>query len=269
MPRTFGKLLCSIWEDPDFLALSSDAKVMYSAFISQDDISAAGVLPLVERRWRKYIDGDIGRVTTAIDELEDRGFVRVDDDTAEVWVKSFVEHDGRLNNSNLAKSIAPAIDQIRSDAIREACWERHGNALPTPSGRRSSPKSVDNSETPGETPFERPSNALRDEVELLKPQAASREPEACPSNPAAASHDLPAAAADAIEIYLTHRIGVSQTIDNPVRWLEKVRPQVADEYADQLAAFGDDTTARTIAMRVFKLTQEQAIRADMERQRQS
>lgn len=135
MARTFGKLLCEVWDDPkheDFLTLSSDAKVLYWAFCSQRDITAAGVVPLTPRRWRKWFGGDAAAPERALDELVDHGFVMIDDDTAEVWVRSFLNHDGRLDNSNLAKSVHTAVAIIRSEALRRACERRLAVALGGP-----------------------------------------------------------------------------------------------------------------------------------------
>lgn len=130
MARTFGKLLCTIWTDDDFLALTPNAKVLYSAFISQVDISPAGILPFTERRWRKWVDGTTKSVTEALDELIDKGFVLADDDTAEVWIRSFIRHDGRLENSKLAASVRSSIDNIRSETIAEALSCGYPNITP-------------------------------------------------------------------------------------------------------------------------------------------
>lgn len=167
MARTFGKLLCEVWDDPkheDFLTLSSDAKVLYWAFCSQRDITAAGVVPLTPRRWRKWFGGDTAAPERALDELVDRGFVMVDDDTAEVWVRSFIKYDGRLENSKLSKSVDSAVEVIRSKGLRRACERRlnvlRGGSDDGPDGTADAGP-VDNfddptetRETPGRRPFE-------------------------------------------------------------------------------------------------------------------
>lgn len=130
MSRTFGKLLCTIWADPDFLALSPNAKVLYAAFVSQDDISAAGVLPLTERRWRRWIDGTPSSVSGALDELLRGRFVVVDDDTAEVWVRSFIRHDGRLENSKLRATVTAAVANVRSLTIAAAVDNQYPDVFP-------------------------------------------------------------------------------------------------------------------------------------------
>lgn len=140
MARHFGKMLCTLWDDPDFLALSSDAKVLFSAFFSQPDITPAGILPWTERRWRRWLNGDAERVSVAFDELTAGRYVIADEDTSEVLVRSFIKTDGRLTNGKLAASVAFAVTQIRSDTIAACVQVEHpgkfprGRAKQVPSG---------------------------------------------------------------------------------------------------------------------------------------
>lgn len=149
MARTFGKLLCTIWADPDFLALTPNAKVLYAAFISQPDISPAGLLPMTERRWRKWIDGTAQSVDDALDELVERRFIITDDDTAEVWLRSFIRHDGRLDNSKLAVSVHAAVPVIRSPRIYSALHTEYpgifpdGRGIDRPSDSPSNPHPIE------------------------------------------------------------------------------------------------------------------------------
>lgn len=46
MARTFGKIECSAWRDPDWLSLPADAQWCYGLLVSQPEITSAGVLPL-------------------------------------------------------------------------------------------------------------------------------------------------------------------------------------------------------------------------------
>lgn len=130
MARTFGKLLCTIWADDDWLTLTPNAKVLYSAFLSQPDISAAGILPWTDRRWRRWIDGTPEAVETALTELVAARFVYADEDTSEVWVRSFIRHDGRLENSKLAASVKAAVAVIRSKMVLEAVHSEYPGVFP-------------------------------------------------------------------------------------------------------------------------------------------
>lgn len=248
MARTFGKLLCKIWEDDDFLALSSDAKVLFSAFISQPDITPAGVLALTERRWRKYLGGDLAAVSAALDELHECRFVLVDDDTAEVWVKSFIEYDGRLENENLAKSVHRSVVEIRSETVANACAERYPDITP---GQRASKGRPDADRDGG-----------RRDVELLEPAASSQHHVTHTSSrqPRTGEPDngLAAAAVESINIWLTHRIINGEKVNNAPRWFKTTAARVAEEYRDQLIAIDPDEDPRRIAMSVFRLTTNQA-----------
>jgi hypothetical protein len=130
MARHFGKMLCTLWSDEDFLALSADAKVLFSAFFSQPDITPAGILPWTERRWRRWLNGDAERASAAFDELVVARYVIADEDTSEVWLRSFITHDGRLSNMKLAASVTIAVSQIRSTAIARALEGEYPNIFP-------------------------------------------------------------------------------------------------------------------------------------------
>jgi hypothetical protein len=250
MPRTFGKLLCTIWDDDDWRGLTSDAKVLYSAFMSQPDITAAGVLALTERRWRAYFGGNLSAVTNALDELVERRFVVVDEDTSEVWVRTFIKHDGRLENDNLRKSIHRAIVEIRSDVIRKACQKQYPD-IP-----------------PGGTPFERPSNATSREVELLEPAASSQQPEPSTPNqqPAAPPGDAYdrlldyaelAAAAAAIDLLIEHKIATGEAT-RPGAFRRAMPRRLMDEHAPAMNAYlhaHADVTAADLAQHVLGLSQ--------------
>lgn len=249
MARSYGKLLCEVWDDPkhvDFLALSSDAKVLYWAFCSQRDITAAGVVPLTPRRWRRWFGGDSSAAENALDDLAEAGFVMIDDDTAEVWVRSFIKHDGRLDNSNLAKSVDTAVSLIRSDAIQDAC-RRLLNGLRTPSEGRRSLQLVDNApsvpsdeEPPGRTPFERPSNADANDPErdpeLLR--ASSQQPAPKTPDPAASSQQPPGESVDKfdqiIDCMVSLRLRSEKGIRHPGRYSAKLKRDLPAEHRDTI-----------------------------------
>lgn len=245
MPRTFGRLLCSIWDDPDFLALTSDAKVLYTAFSSQQDTSPAGVLPLTPRRWRKWLGDDVARTEAALDELTRTRFVLVDDDTAEVCVRTFIKHDGRLDNPKMVTSIHNSIAGIRSAAIREACYRLLCNLTGKP---------------PGRTAIEPGSNGDRSEPE---PLAAKHPASKHPAAAAAASTDgfnnapLPPAAAAAIDLLIKHKLTTS-AVRNANGLRRKLTTALPAEHATTLLDHLErhpDATARELASDVLGLTE--------------
>lgn len=222
MARTFGKLLCSTWGDDDFLALPSDAKVLYWAFISQPDITAAGVLPLTERRWRRWLNADADAVERAFQALLDGDFIMADEATAEVWVRSFIKHDGRLDNANLAKSVHSSLVDIRSETIKSAC-RRTLDALDnkTPGGR-----ALEGRSDAVPTPMPR-------EVELLEPAASTINHEPAASSQHRAD-ELPAGFNAVIDAMVGLRLQSERNIRHPVRYRARLEANLPIEHGETI-----------------------------------
>lgn len=235
MARSFGKLLCEVWDDPrhaDFLALSSDAKVLYWAFCSQRDITAAGIVPLTPRRWRRWFPGGQQAAESALDELVAGGFVMIDDDTAEVWVRSFIAHDGRLEgNSNMVKSVHAAVPRIVSEVLREAC-RRRIEAVETAIEGRSNPVPPDDPEPPGRTPFERGSNRIRTPFELAG--AASHEPELRASSREPEPSGESATFDAVVDAIVGLRLQQERGIRHPTRYAASLRRDLPAEHGDTI-----------------------------------
>ena len=51
MPRDHAEIFVTVWDDPDWLALSSGAKGMYLLLLSQRKLDYSGVLYLNVPRW--------------------------------------------------------------------------------------------------------------------------------------------------------------------------------------------------------------------------
>jgi hypothetical protein len=154
MPRTFAKLYLSVWDDPDFLALTGDAQRLYLVLFSHKKLSLAGVLPLQPRQWAKTArDALPETVEEALRELVEARFVVVDEDTEEALVRTFVRHDGGATNSNVHKAIRCAIDQVASKRLRATIEYQLALA------RGEEPQHPDPSEAPTEHPSEHPSEA--------------------------------------------------------------------------------------------------------------
>lgn len=121
MPRTHARVLTSIWGDDDFKALSPDAQRVYMLILSQPKLSYCGVLPYTPRRWATLAAGDtLKAILRAVKELVAARFVVVDEDAEELWVRSFVKHDGLLKSPNLVKAMWKDFAEVQSQAIRKA-----------------------------------------------------------------------------------------------------------------------------------------------------
>lgn len=120
MARTFGKLLSSVWLDPDWLTLTRDEQWLYQALLSQPGLSLVGALDYRPRRLAM-----LNEATTATDievfvaGLEDRNYVAVDYDTEELLIRTFTRHDGiAAANKNLRKGMWKAWTEVASPRLR-------------------------------------------------------------------------------------------------------------------------------------------------------
>lgn len=131
MPRTHARILCSIWRDDEFVALSPAEQRMYLLLLSQPDLSLCGALVWRPKRWARLAPGEtVASVETAIQGLSERGYVMVDDEHDELWIRSFIRYDGLLKQPNMVKAMWSAFDQLMSKPIREAFQKEFEKALP-------------------------------------------------------------------------------------------------------------------------------------------
>ena len=121
MARRHARILVSIWDDADFVALTSAQQVVYFAVLSSKDLSWCGVNPLLPQRFSR-ISSDLTerKAIAAFDVLTARRFLVADYGTAEVAARTFVRHDDILAQPNVAKAMGRAIGLVRSEAIRES-----------------------------------------------------------------------------------------------------------------------------------------------------
>ena len=121
MARKHARILVSIWEDPDFIALPSLHQVVYFAVLSSRDLSWCGVNPYLPQRF-KTISSDMTerRFVGAVESLDEARFLVLDRDTAEVAARTFVRHDDILYVPNVAKAMGRALGLVRSERIRES-----------------------------------------------------------------------------------------------------------------------------------------------------
>lgn len=120
MPRTHGRILVTIWSDKEFLALSTEAQRFYMLVLSQSKLSYCGVLPYTPRRWALLAANDtLKGVLRAVKEGVERRYVVVDENTEELWIRTFVKHDGLLKSPNLVKAMWKDFAEVQSSAIRD------------------------------------------------------------------------------------------------------------------------------------------------------
>lgn len=121
MARKAGIVRASIWNDPDFIALSVPAQRLYLFLLSQPDLSHAGLIPYRARRWASKV-AEIGpdEIDADLRELQDARFVVTDEDTEEVLVRTFVRNDEVYRQPKVMLRMREDARQIESPHLRAA-----------------------------------------------------------------------------------------------------------------------------------------------------
>lgn len=121
MARGHGRILTSIWEDADFLALDQPQQRLYLFLISQPNLNHAGLLDLTLRRWARKAAGlSVAELDQLLAALEDARFVVVDDDTEELLIRSFVRNDGVWRMPKVMGAMVSGALEISSPKLRAA-----------------------------------------------------------------------------------------------------------------------------------------------------
>ncbi|MDX3645839.1 hypothetical protein [Streptomyces sp. MB09-02B] len=189
MARGHGRILTSIWDDADFLALDEREQRLYLFLISQPNLNHAGLLDLTLKRWSRKARGlTSAELEKLLQALEDARFIVMDVDTEELLIRSFVRNDGvwkqpkvmgamvsgaleisswRLRTALLAEVDRVPLDELSNEpgargvSIRQQVAEQittlrkaFGNPPTDPNGRGSVTPSATPSGTPSDTPAE-------------------------------------------------------------------------------------------------------------------
>lgn len=121
MARAHGRILSSIWEDADFLALTQQQQRLYLFLISQPNLNHAGLLPLTLRRWTRKATGlTAAELNEHLNMLAAHGFIVLDDDTEELLIRSFVRNDGVWKQPKVMGAMVSGAMEIESRALRRA-----------------------------------------------------------------------------------------------------------------------------------------------------
>lgn len=118
MARSEARIYVDIWDDDDFIKLSSGAQRAYFFIISQSDLAQDGVIALRVRRWARKCAGiEPDELERHLRELDDARFLVIDWDTEEVLVRSHVRRDRVYTQPNIMRAAAVHIAVIESKAI--------------------------------------------------------------------------------------------------------------------------------------------------------
>lgn len=118
MPRNYGRTRTAIWRDKDFRTLTPEARFTYTMLFNQPNVTAVGVLELTVTRWGGNTGYPTSVIGKALAELVEHHYLVIDEDTEEVFIRSFVKHDGGANNDLRRKAIQAAAAAVVSDTVR-------------------------------------------------------------------------------------------------------------------------------------------------------
>ena len=116
MARTEARIRCAVWRDRDFTSLPLAAQGLYWMLLSQPDVSLAGIVPYNPHKW-DHLCGDQA-TAAALEPLEVTDKVMVDPTTGELWIRTFVKHDGVLGGVKTRAGMWSAWHNILSAGIR-------------------------------------------------------------------------------------------------------------------------------------------------------
>ncbi|MGJ9405278.1 hypothetical protein ACHABQ_03000 [Nesterenkonia aurantiaca] len=120
MARDRAKINTGIWGDKDWKSLTMAEQWLYTTILTRPDLNHVGVGDWRPRRLSKLAVGiSAEQVEEAAEGLQAKLFILVDDESEEVLIRSFLKHDGVLQNPNLGASIKSAYDSVVSSMLQE------------------------------------------------------------------------------------------------------------------------------------------------------
>lgn len=155
MARSHAVLKSIVWEPgSDFRDLSPLAQWAYVMLLSQPQISNLGILAYTPEKWTRLAKGlTVVPLLDALSELERSHFVLIDRDTAELLVRTFIQHDKVWSQPKLIISARKLIREVESAAIRDLLISRHPWLVND--WDKQMIKEFEDSDTPIDTPNER------------------------------------------------------------------------------------------------------------------
>lgn len=121
MARTHATVYASAWStDSGFRDLPYGAQWLYIALLAQPDVSLVGIKPYLPQRWVRFApDVDLATIERHVVDLEERGYIVIDEDTVEMWFRTFMYHDGVFKQGQVVKAAANAYDAVLSPRLRD------------------------------------------------------------------------------------------------------------------------------------------------------
>lgn len=119
MANAAGVLKESIWRDREFRALTRSAQATYAQLISQKELDRAGIQPLQIFKWAKGCDNfTTDDLMADLKVLEEHRFVFVDEDTDELFIRSYMRHCDVVRYPNILKNALRCAGMVASEKLR-------------------------------------------------------------------------------------------------------------------------------------------------------
>lgn len=119
MARDRANIRTDMWGDEDWRSLSVQAQHLYMLLLTHPTLSYAGVAEWRPGRLAAMTRGaSRDSICEAAQELAERLFVVIDEDTEEALVRSFLKYDGLMKQPKLVVSMANAFAATASAKIR-------------------------------------------------------------------------------------------------------------------------------------------------------
>ena len=119
MAREHARIHLAMWADGDFRDLPAESQWLYLYLLTSPALTYAGVTDWRPTRIAPMaVDVSPGRVDVAAVELEQRHYIVVDRDTEEVLIRTFIRHDGLMNQPNVAAAMVTAYRAIASQTLQ-------------------------------------------------------------------------------------------------------------------------------------------------------
>ncbi len=130
MAREHARIWLSIWDNPDFTTLATAEQNMYFKICSSPDLSYCGVALLLPKRYSRLSADSTDRATAKhLQTLAARRFLVLDEETAEMCVRTYIRYDGILKQPNVIRAMNKAFERVQSEPIRNTILEEVGHAI--------------------------------------------------------------------------------------------------------------------------------------------
>lgn len=121
MPRDYGLVQTSIWSEMSVQCLTVEEQRAYLLVYLQPNLNRCGVVPFTLRRWAGMSQGDTPkRLRAALAGLESRRMVAIDENTEELFVRTYVRWDGLLTQPQVVGAMVRDFRTIGSPTLAVA-----------------------------------------------------------------------------------------------------------------------------------------------------